>query len=110
MEDKLYNTTFLFKKPLKSEEINVNNVTDICILKFNMAHKAAMGTTVDPEATVTNVEYQICLLNPNHSKRKLIFSTDCADEAKKIKDVIQDNLGFTYATYNPPKISKRRRR
>ncbi len=109
-EDKLYNTNFLFSKPLKSEEINTNNISDICILKFNMAHNTAMGTSVNPDATVTDIEYQICLLNSSHSKRKLIFSTNDSEEAKKIKTVIQKNLGFNFVTYNPPKLTRRKRK
>mgnify|MGYP000498252675 CR=1 FL=1 len=109
-ENKLYNTSFLFNKPLKSIEINLKSICDVCILRFNVGHKTAFGTSLNPDTSITEEEFQIHLLNENHSKRKLIFTTNNLEEAKNIKNLIRDNLGFKYVTYSPPKSARRKKR
>lgn len=108
-ENGLSQSRFLFGKRLKAIELDINGYCDVSILRFNMAQKVAMGAAPNPDQAVGFVEYRICLLNENHSKRKLVFTAKDQVQAKYIVTELANSFGLKYTNYNPPRSAKRRR-
>lgn len=105
----LFQSRFLFGKKVKSTEVDIAGMSDICILRFNMSQKLAMGAAPNPDQAVGFEEFRICLLNENHSKRRLVFTSKRQEQAKHIVEELKTNFGLSYTAYNPPKSKKRKR-
>ena len=105
----MFNSYFLFKKKLITKKIELTAVSDVSILKFNMARKAAIWVTPNPEQTEDYAEYRVYGLNSNHSKRTLIYTAQSKEQSKLIVDEIVNELDLNLVGYNPPRSSKRRR-
>ena len=108
-DDGIFHCYFLFGKRVRSEKINLKNVSDISILRFNMGQKAAIGVTLNPDQTAQFAEYRVYGLSENHGKRTLFYSTKNKEHAKQIVEAITTVYDYDEAVYNPPRSRGRRR-
>ncbi len=107
-EKRLFKSIFLFKKPIKSSPINLDDYTDVSVLGYNMNQKYAFGASPNPDQSVDYREYRIYLLNSRHSKKHLVASIKDSAMANDTARQLVENLGLTNSRYNPP-ISKKSR-
>lgn len=93
-------TTFGIKK---GKWIPVKGYKSIGILSnkvsYNMNYRAALSTRF------TDNLYKVCLLNKNHTKRFVIYSSTSLSKIRTKLDIIKDLLGVVEEQYNPPKSS-----
>ena len=108
-DDGIYRCYFLFGRRVRSEKINLKNVTDISILRFNMGQKAAIGVTLNPDQTAEFAEYRVYGLSENHAKRTLFYTTRNKEDAQRVIDAITNVYDLKQTAYNPPRSSRRRR-
>lgn len=108
-KDEVFKSFFLFKKSVKKTKIDLNGVSDISILKFNVARKVATWTSVNPEQTQDYTDFRVYGLNASHSKRTLIYNAQSKEQAKLIVNAMVSDLGLNYVAYNPPRSKNRKR-
>lgn len=100
---------FIFGKVFTKKEINLNGITDISILTMSASQKFAFVSAAKPDLAASIVLNKVCLLNENHSKKILVFSTKKRLFAEKIVNEIKKEFNYNFRKYSPPRSSRRRR-
>ena len=104
---RLINSQFIFGKPYFKTEIKLFDMTDICILNYDMSQKLVFVSAAKPDYSESIRVSKIYLLNENHSQKRLVLSTLKKEHAELIMKEIQNEFSFKFNHYNPP--TRRRR-
>ena len=107
-EGRLYQSVFLFKRPIRSNEIELSSFSDVTLMAHNLNRKYAFGASPNPDQSYDYKEYRVYLLNATHSKKHLIAKLKEREKAKELAGIIEKELRLSYSKYNPP-ISKKTR-
>jgi hypothetical protein len=99
---------FIFKHPFMKKNIDITNVTDVCIILSNGTQKLAFVFGGNPDLAVNIESYRIFLLNKNHSSKLELITTRKSDLADQVIKGLTDELNLEYNTYNPPVVARRR--
>lgn len=101
---KLYSSFWGLKK---GKWITVENrFTDIAILSTNVSHNMSYKGVLP--STFTTSGYKIVLLSKKHTNKLQIFNTTDLETAKQKIELIAQLLNLKEATYQPPKVKRRR--
>ena len=106
---KIYQSKFLFKRPVAKTELDITGFTDIGLLGQNLSQKYAFGASPNPDEAYSYKEYRVYLLNNNHSKKLLLASCKEAEQANQLISQITDQVNLERKNYDPPRSGKRRR-
>lgn len=105
---KLMTAKFVFKIPWSSKKVDLNDKSDICILKYKGAQKFTFAVVANPDQAYEVYNNRIYLLNSNHSVKDLIFTTKDDLDAEKAISFINESFGLNFSKYNPPVVRRRR--
>ncbi len=98
---KLYRSQFLFGNVILKKEIPLQDSTDISILTYQGTQKFSWSSMARPDQGYTVNRNKLYVLNTKHTIKKFVIDTPKEALANQSVQLIVDELGLEFSTYNP---------
>lgn len=106
---KLFSAQFIFGKPYSKKELDLDGMTDVSILNYNISQKLVFVSAAKPDFAEKIRLSRIFLLNENHSQKRLVLSSNKPEQAEAVMNAIKNEFDLDHNAYNPT-VARRRRR